>query len=106
MHVLNVIGCKYLGATMAPIFYDGYWAARTFMTFDPIDTLYCPPKTDGSYISNITNIAVYASTYQRLLKLDMIANFRQMYILALVYDFMAFCAQTFRDVLDERQGTA
>ena len=76
------------------------------MTFDPIDTLYCPPKTDGSYISNITNIAVYASTYQRLLKLDMLASYRQMYVLAIVYDFMAFCEQTFRDVLDERQGTA
>ena len=32
-------------------------------------------------------------------------HMRQMYILAIVYDFMAFCAQTFRLVLQDRQGT-
>lgn len=102
MSVLYIIGRDYLGATVAPLTRPSGFEARTFMTFDPIDTVYHAPGHEGSYISTTTDIERYPATLKRLMQLDMSKPFRQMYILAILLDFMAFTAQTMRAVIEDR----
>ena len=79
------------------------WNPRTFVTFDPIDTVYYPPREAGSYISNVTNIEVYPATLKYLPARDDIgAVYLQYYTLALILQFMAFTAQTMRAVIEDR----
>ena len=62
------------------------------MTFDPVDTAYHKPGNEGSYVSSITNIQVYGATYANILRKEIPESIKMYYVLALIFDFMAFTA--------------
>jgi hypothetical protein len=104
---MYTIGREYLRADVEYMIPDPIWKARDFMTFDPVDTVYHPPGTQGSYISRMPNIEGYGRYYNdlRTKYKSMPPSFYSYYILALIFDFMAFTAQTFRALLGTRVGT-
>ena len=106
MHVIYTIGRHYLNAEVPYMIPDPVWEARAFMTFDPVDTAYHKPGDEGSYVSSITNIQVYGATYANLLRKKIPESIKMYYVLTLIFDFMAFTAQTMRTLIGHRDGTA
>ena len=106
MHVIYTIGRHYLDAEVTYMIPDPVWEARAFMTFDPVDTAYHKPGDEGSYVSSITNIQVYGATYANILRKQIPESIKMYYVLALIFDFMAFTAQTMRTLIGHREGTA
>ena len=105
MALLYGIGRDWLGATVAPMSRTSGFDARSFMTFDPIETVYYEPGTEGSYVSNTTDIERYIATFRKLMRIEMPASHRMLYILAIILDFIAFVAQTMRAVIENRVAT-
>ena len=106
MSLMYTLGRTLFNATVAPLDTFIGWSPRTFMTFDPIDTVYYKPGDAGSYISTVTNIEVYPATLKYILEREDIKKpMRQYYILTIIFDFMAFTAQTMRAVIEDRVAT-
>lgn len=104
--MLNVLGRDYLNAIVTPAVAQYSWVPRTFMTFDPVDTFYHPPGTPGSYISTVPSIETYALTFQHLLDKHLDEDILFMFTLVIIYDFMAFTAQTMRKARIAREPSA
>jgi hypothetical protein len=83
--------------------YRGYWNADDFMTFSPTDPAYIHSGLPGSYVSTTPDLVAFIA---HTVDLDTIESTfmtqpmqQQLLYLALIFDFMAFTAQTFRRVL-------
>ena len=106
MHVIYTIGRHYLSADIPYMIQDPVWKARAFMTFGPVDTAYHKPGDEGSYVSTVTNIQVNGATYANHLKIRIPESIKMYYVLAIIFDFMAFTSQTMRTLIGYRDGTA
>ena len=105
IHVIYTMGRHYLSTDVPYMIQDPVWEARTFMTFDPVDTAYHKPGDEGSYVSTVTDIQVYGATYANLLKKKIPESIKMYYVLAIIFDFIAFTAQTMRNLIGYRDGT-
>jgi hypothetical protein len=108
MHCLYQIGQTNYDAKVTIPTYRGYWEPNQFMTFSPSGPPYIPEDYPGSYISRTPNLSAFADYIEAIdnmrsgfLNTDMI----QILYLSVVFDFMAFTAQTFRRVLKGKQST-
>ena len=105
LHVLYCIGQSQYNARVE---YFGYWEPNQFMTFSPTGPAYIPPGSPGSYVSTTPDLGAFASN---LVDIDCIettlldANMVQLLYLALIFDFIAFTAQTFRRVLGRKPSS-
>ena len=106
MNIIYLIGRDILRATMILPIFAGYWEADSFNTFSPNIRLYIPPGVEGSYVSTIQEIGQYfqAIAYVETMDLDEHAN--TLVMLAILFDFAAFCAQTFRRLIGNRLSSA
>jgi hypothetical protein len=107
MYTLYMLGTHQYGAISDIKPYCGYWDDNDFMTFSPL-CQYIHPGPYGSYISTATSLNDYASHIVDLHSMES-ANFTpdmiQLLYLAVIFDFMAFVAQTFRRTLGTRPST-
>jgi hypothetical protein len=97
MHALNLL----VIAT-----YMGYWRPTNFMTFYPVHPNYKQPGSPGFYISRTPDIS---HNYQHMLaikKLQKDPEQENLIMLAMMLDFMAFTAQTYRRLLGTRPSPA
>jgi hypothetical protein len=108
LHVLYRIGQSQYNARVEVPEYFGYWEPNQFMTFSPTGPPYIPPGSPGSYVSTTPDLDAFCSN---LVDIDCIettvldANMVQLLYLALIFDFMAFTAQTFRRVLKRKPSS-
>jgi hypothetical protein len=99
LHVVYLLaGAQYNGQyTMPP--YRGYWNDDDFMTFSPLGPPYIQPGTPGSYVSTTEDLNAFSSHVVDLDTLEsnfMTTIMHHLLYLALLFDFMALTAQTFR----------
>ena len=99
MHLIYTIGRDYLKAIVPPMTASSYWEPRSFMTFDPVDPEYKLPNSEGSYTSTMASIETYLKTFYDLKEMRLPPADEAIYILVIIYDFMAFTAQTMRKVI-------
>jgi hypothetical protein len=108
LHILYRIGQSQYHARVEVPEYFGYWEPNQFMTFSPTGPHYIPPGNPGSYVSTTPDLNAFASN---LVDIDCIetnlldADMVQLLYLALIFDFMAFTAQTFRRVLGRKPSS-
>ena len=106
MHVIYTLGRDYLKAIVPAMTAQVHWEPRSFMTFDPVDPENKLPDSEGSYTSTMASIETYMLTFRALRAMKLDYDMESMYTLVLIYDFMAFTAQTMRKVIGpERDGT-
>ena len=106
MQVIYTIGRDYLKAIVPTMTSTFYWQPRSFMTFDPVDPEYKLPNSEGSYTSTMASIETYILTFRALKESKLPDDMEAIYNLVLIYDFMAFTAQTMRKVIGpDRNGT-
>jgi hypothetical protein len=89
--------------------YRGYWNDDDFMTFSPLGRPYIQPGHPGSYVSTTEDRNAFSSHVVDLDTLEsnfMTTTMQQLLYLALLFDFMAFTAQTFRRVLGSKPSSA
>jgi hypothetical protein len=105
MHCLYQIGQTNYDAKVTIPAYRGYWEPNQFMTFSPSGPPYIPEDYPGSYVSRTPHLSAFAeyisaidNMYSNNLNTDMI----QILYLSVVFDFMAFTAQTFHRVLKRK----
>jgi hypothetical protein len=103
--VYLLAGAQYNGQYSTP----GYWNDDDFMTFSPLGPPYIQPGYPGSYVSTTEDLNAFSS---HIVDLDTLAsNFmtttmHQLLYLALLFDFMAFTAQTYSRVLGSKPSSA
>ena len=108
LHVLYRIGQSQYNARVEVPEYFGYWEPNQFMTISPTGPPYIPPGSPGSYVSTTPDLDAFCSNP---VDIDCIeattldANMVQLLYLALIFDFMAFTAQTFRRVLGRKPSS-
>jgi hypothetical protein len=66
------------------------------MTLNPLIERYLQPNYGGAYWSQVRDIGQYIVLFHAIRRLEATAEVRVYYHLALVYDFIFFCAQTCR----------
>ena len=108
MHCLYQIGQTNFDARVTIPTYRGYWEPNQFMTFSPSGPPYIPDDYPGSYISRTPQLGAFADYICAID--DMNSNYLnsdiiQILYLSVVFDFMAFTAQTFRRVLKRKPST-
>jgi hypothetical protein len=109
LHVVYLlVGAQYNGQyTMLQ--YRRYWNDDDFMMFSPLGPSYFQPGTPGSYVSTTEDLHAFSSHTVDLDTLEstfMTTTTHQLPNLALLFDFMAFTAQTFRRVLGSKMSSA
>ena len=77
-----------------------------FNTFSPNIRLYIPPGVEGSYVSTIQEIGQYFQAIAYVAKMDLDEHAHTHVMLAILFDFAAFCAQTFRRIIGNRLSSA
>ena len=90
LDLLQNIGRSYLRAKHIAIPMTTPITGSSYMTFSPLSTVYNPPGTVGSYVSTVSTVADFLYYYSHL---TVQGTSRTYLILALIYDFMAYCAQ-------------
>jgi hypothetical protein len=75
------------------------------MTMNPLLDRYIYPGEPGSYTSHVTHIGEYMDLYLSITRLRIGDEIKVYYHLALLFDFMFFCAQSLRRVLGDRTPT-
>ena len=105
MFLIYRIGQELFDAEVCMPVYNGYWTREQFMRMDPTVTNYIPPGSAGSYVSVVGRIGDYLGMYKYFETLGLSDEVHAMYELALIYDFMMFVSQTYRDILQERAAT-
>jgi hypothetical protein len=101
-------GAQYNGQYTMPQ-YRGYWNDDDFMTFSPLGPPYIQPGYPGSYVSTTEDLNTFSSHIVDLDTLEsnfMTTTMHQLLYLAILFDFMAFTAQTFRQVLGSKPSSA
>jgi hypothetical protein len=101
-------GAQYNGQYTMPQ-YRGYWNDDDFMTFSPLGPPYIQPGYPGSYVSTTEDLNTFSSHIVDLDTLEsnfMTTTMHQLLYLAILFDFMAFTAQTFRRVLGSKPSSA
>ena len=97
MHVLYRIGQNNYHARCTIPEYRGYWEPSEFMTFSPSGPPYIPEGYPGSYISTTPDLSTFG---HNIVDIDCMTsgnfddNLIQLLYLALIFDFLAFTAQT------------
>ena len=102
LDLLQNIGRSYLRAKHIAIPMTTPITGSSYMTFSPLSTVYNPPGTVGSYVSTVSTVADFLYYYSHL---TVQGTSRTYLILALIYDFMAYCAQYYRRVLQHRPAS-
>jgi hypothetical protein len=102
MHALYMLNAPYLGAQASAPSYFGYWEPDQFMTFNPSNPNYKAPGTSGSYVSTVKDISQYYYFLLTINSLDLPAEETLLMYAGLFLDFCAYCAQSLRDLLDDR----
>jgi hypothetical protein len=106
--VYLLAGAQYNGQYTMPK-YRGYWNDDDFMTFSPLGPPYKQPGHPGYYVStteDLNTFSVHIVDLDTLESSFMTQNMHQLLYLALLFDFMAFTAQTFRRVLGSKPSSA
>ena len=102
LDLIQNIGRSYLRAIYTAIPMTTLITGSSYMTFSPLSTVYNAPGTAGSYVSNVACVADFFYYYNHL---TVLGTSRTYLILAIIYDFMAYCAQFFRRVLEHRPAS-
>ena len=102
LDLLQNIGRSYLRAVYLAIPMTTPITGSTYMTFSPLSTVYNAPGTAGSYVSTVSNVADFLYYYEHL---TVVSTSRAYLILAIIYDFMAYCAQYYHRVLQHRPAS-
>ena len=102
LDLLQNIGRSYLRAKHIAIPMTTPITGSSYVTFSPLSTVYNPPGTVGSYVSTVSTVADFLYYYSHL---TVQGTSRTYLILALIYDFMAYCAQYYRRVLQHRPAS-
>ena len=102
LDLLQNIGRNYLRANHIAIPMTTPITGSSYMTFSLLSTVYNTPGTVGSYVSTVSNVADFLYYYEHL---TVVSTSRTYLILAIIYDFMAYCAQYYRRVLQHRPAS-
>jgi hypothetical protein len=106
LYILYLIAADFMGADVTfPQYHGSSFHSQEFMTMNPLVDRYIEPGRPGSYISTIRDIRQYMNVYATIQRVKAGNEFKVYHILALVYDFMFFCAQMYRAVLEHRSAT-
>ena len=88
MYLIYTIGRDYLMAIVPTMTSTSMWEPRSFMTFDLVDTEWQTPNSEA-HTSTMASIKTYIVTFRTLLPQDLGTNAESIYIIVLIYDFMA-----------------
>ena len=99
MNILYLIGRDILRATVTLPVFAGHWEPDSFMTFAPTSRLYIPPGIEGSYVSSIQEIGQYFQAIACISDMGLAEHDYTLVSLAILFDFAALCAQTFRRII-------
>jgi hypothetical protein len=75
--------------------YNDTSAIRTYTSLDPTNGVYIHPGNPGNYSSNLTGIPDYVMVFTDLEKLFQDGYVRDMVLLTMYYDLMAYLAQSY-----------
>lgn len=99
MNLMYLLGSEYFSANIVQPVFFGFYEPHSFMTFAPSSIHYFPPGQPGSYVSTMQEIGQYFKALDRIDVLPIQPGAHTIFLLTLLFDFAAFCAQSFRRLI-------